>query len=599
MAKKISVSIDLKDLNKLVALSKQAKGQIKSTASSGTKDFERLKSAIDPAYRAQKLFSDQLKVLNAQRSKMGDDQYNKYLKMIQINAKQAGISINQFGQIASVNTRKMKRFGAVGMQQIGYQVQDFAVQVQGGTDKLVALGQQGSQLLGVFGPAGAIAGMILAIGTGLAGAFIAARKAASDANNVFADFDKQLKQAGETAKGVSQDLAVLKGGFQDVTEMILDQSVKRAEEVLKKAQDSKMGSGGGSGYASLARKQYQAAIDSAKEELRLAKEKLNKFIEERKEKAKILELAELTNYRDKERTTDLAELLRLKYKNRRLAREEVRDQELFLQGLETQHMEQGVINGLKGRELEVAKQFVETYKFKLSLEKRGVEYGSEHYQNIMEQFEAIQSYKLAAYDRKEAEKAIAEEQKKQLARFKELQREAKRLNAIQTDSEKLGASIANSFETAMMSMVDGTMSVKDAFKSMTVAIIKDLYKIYVVKKITGMITSAFAGGDAALSGPQHGGGRANGGPVQGGRSYTVGERGPEIFTPAISGTITPNSGGGGGSGTTIVQNINVSTGVQQTVRSEIRQMMPQIADSAKGAVLDAKRRGGSYGRAMA
>ena len=66
----------------------------------------------------------------------------------------------------------------------------------------------------------------------------------------------------------------------------------------------------------------------------------------------------------------------------------------------------------------------------------------------------------------------------------------------------------------------------------------------------------------------------------------------------MSGTITPNSGGGGGA-TTIVQNINVSTGVQQTVRAEIRQMMPQIADSAKGAVLDAKRRGGSYGRAMA
>ena len=209
MAKKISVSIDLKDLNALVKLSQQAKSSIKSTATSGTKDFERLKNAIDPAYRAQKMFSDQLKVLNAQRKAMGDDQYNKYLKMIQINAKQAGISINQFGQIASVNTRKMKRFGAVGMQQVGYQVQDFAVQVQGGTDKLVALGQQGSQLLGVFGPAGAIAGAILAVGTGLAGAVIAARKAAAEANDVFADFDKQLKQAGETAKAVTQDLSLI------------------------------------------------------------------------------------------------------------------------------------------------------------------------------------------------------------------------------------------------------------------------------------------------------------------------------------------------------------------------------------------------------
>jgi hypothetical protein len=57
---------------------------------------------------------------------------------------------------------------------------------------------------------------------------------------------------------------------------------------------------------------------------------------------------------------------------------------------------------------------------------------------------------------------------------------------------------------------------------------------------------------------------------------------------------------GGGMGTVIVnQTINVSTGVQQTVRAEIKQLMPQIAESAKSAVVDAKRRGGSYGRAFA
>ena len=65
------------------------------------------------------------------------------------------------------------------------------------------------------------------------------------------------------------------------------------------------------------------------------------------------------------------------------------------------------------------------------------------------------------------------------------------------------------------------------------------------------------------------------------------------------GQITSNSKSGIGSGVTIVQNINVSTGVQQTVRAEIRQMMPQIANSAKAAVVDAKRRGGSYGKAFA
>ena len=56
---------------------------------------------------------------------------------------------------------------------------------------------------------------------------------------------------------------------------------------------------------------------------------------------------------------------------------------------------------------------------------------------------------------------------------------------------------------------------------------------------------------------------------------------------------------GGGDTVTVNQTINVTTGVQQTVRTEIKQLMPQIAESAKAAVVDAKRRGGSYGRAFA
>jgi hypothetical protein len=236
MAKKISVSIDLKDLNNLVKLAKQAKGQIKSTASSGAKDFKKLKSAIDPAYRAQKMFSDQLKVLNAQRKNIGDDQYNKYLKMIQINAKQAGISINQFGQVANVNTRKMKRFGAVGMQQVGYQVQDFAVQVQGGTNAMVALGQQGSQLLGIFGPYGAIAGMILAIGTGLAGAFMAAKKAGDATANSLVTYAESVKSARDKTKQLKLENYRLANSFRTVEEAQLDVTKKNLEQRLKEAE---------------------------------------------------------------------------------------------------------------------------------------------------------------------------------------------------------------------------------------------------------------------------------------------------------------------------------------------------------------------------
>jgi hypothetical protein len=46
-----------------------------------------------------------------------------------------------------------------------------------------------------------------------------------------------------------------------------------------------------------------------------------------------------------------------------------------------------------------------------------------------------------------------------------------------------------------------------------------------------------------------GGFRASGGPVSSGSSYIVGEKGPELFTPTSSGSITPNNALGGGGNT--------------------------------------------------
>ena len=58
-----------------------------------------------------------------------------------------------------------------------------------------------------------------------------------------------------------------------------------------------------------------------------------------------------------------------------------------------------------------------------------------------------------------------------------------------------------------------------------------------VKGISGAIENIF------------GGGRAAGGPVSGGTTYLVGEKGPELFTPGSSGNIIPNNRLGGGGGT--------------------------------------------------
>jgi len=56
-----------------------------------------------------------------------------------------------------------------------------------------------------------------------------------------------------------------------------------------------------------------------------------------------------------------------------------------------------------------------------------------------------------------------------------------------------------------------------------------------------------------------GGARASGGPVQSGKTFLVGEKGPELFTPSSSGNIIPNNKlSNGGGGVTVVVNGDVS-----------------------------------------
>ncbi|QHJ83401.1 MAG: hypothetical protein [Bacteriophage sp.] len=73
------------------------------------------------------------------------------------------------------------------MQQAGYQVQDFIVQVQGGQSALVAFSQQGSQLAGAFGPGGAVIGAVLALSTVVAGALITSLNGGKNAMDALKD----------------------------------------------------------------------------------------------------------------------------------------------------------------------------------------------------------------------------------------------------------------------------------------------------------------------------------------------------------------------------------------------------------------------------
>ena len=66
-----------------------------------------------------------------------------------------------------------------------------------------------------------------------------------------------------------------------------------------------------------------------------------------------------------------------------------------------------------------------------------------------------------------------------------------------------------------------------------------------------------------------GGGKATGGPVSGGTTYLVGERGPELFTPSGSGNIIPNNRLGGGAAAVFNITVNGAIDPEGTARTII------------------------------
>jgi hypothetical protein len=124
--------------------------------------------------------------------------------------REAGRAAEYHQQQVGFAGKKVNRMG-MQMQQAGYQVGDFAVQLQGGTNAAVALGQQGAQLLGIFGPAGAIAGAALAITTAFIAPLLSARKAAQD-------FVEELKE-------VTKELDLLRSGAASAGTLSLNQQI--------------------------------------------------------------------------------------------------------------------------------------------------------------------------------------------------------------------------------------------------------------------------------------------------------------------------------------------------------------------------------------
>jgi lambda family phage tail tape measure protein len=197
-----------------------------------------------------------------------------------------------------------------------------------------------------------------------------------------------------------------------------------------------------------------------------------------------------------------------------------------------------------------------------------------------------------------------------------LDEQQKVLDKAKEQQKEIGDLISSSMEDAFMSIVDGTKSVKDAFKSMAASVISELYRILVIKKIVGGITGflgfadggVFSGGSVVPSakGNAFYGGNvipfANGGvvsspmtfPMTGGKTGLMGEAGPEAIMPLKRGkggklgVVAENNGN-----VVINQSFNFSANGDESVKKIIAQAAPQIAQMTKTSIINDRRRGGS------
>lgn len=174
--------------------------------------------------------------------------------------------------------------------------------------------------------------------------------------------------------------------------------------------------------------------------------------------------------------------------------------------------------------------------------------------------------------------------------------------AIDTSSQKIKefenrvASLKQSTASNLGSVTADLMRSKKSFGDWMQSVVKYIaeviIKIQILKAVAGGSLSPLGG--SFLTGFTSGLFRASGGSVSSDQPYIVGERGPELFIPRVSGTIIPNTklaGAGIGGGININNNIEISGmdfGDKQTLKNIIQALSDQIAQKTAVAVNFAK-----------
>ena len=165
--------------------------------------------------------------------------------------------------------------------------------------------------------------------------------------------------------------------------------------------------------------------------------------------------------------------------------------------------------------------------------------------------------------------------------------------ALDRKFEQIGKSIEDGIVQNLADAVEGTQTLAEAAVNVLNQLKRKLIEVAIQNAISGLNIGGQVGDffeDVF---------KAEGGPVNRGRPYIVGERGPEMFVPNTSGSIVPNNSLGGG-GASVVNNISVSVDASGSAVSgsdaSASELGQQIAIAIQSELINQKRAGGLLAR---
>ena len=549
-------------------------------------EVERLRLKYDQIYASSQLYESSLNELNrvhmlgitsTKQHEAAVESLNAEYQAFQNGVARVGNRFAEYNNIMQQSQKGLARYGVV-MQQTGYQVGDFLVQVQSGTNAFVAFGQQATQLAGLLTMSmnpkivalGAALSIVIPLVTAVAAAFM-----------------RTAEDSEKATKAVDQQKAAYDRLLDTIRQIRLE---------------NQMAASGAFSLIEQENLNELSMLEGRRLLLMIQRDEIQRQINENLEISRQGEVDALNAQIAQNEATQ---------EQLRLALETLRQQEAEKIARE---FAKRAAEGLRGVMYDIAAMdltgpfddLIESIKEAVrQAQKLPMSTGNMNWATTQLGF-TMRGQDLIPPESAFGDGGKSGGVKRQTQLRKEIEL-TKELTQAEKERQSIVQSVESSLENGFMSMIEGTESVKDAFKKMAAEIIKELYRVLVVQRMIGGISGSIGFLGGAITGTPSTGTLglpkfATGGSMMPNRPYLVGEHGPELVIPRHSGTVVnANQTAGamsGGGDITVQNNITVTGSDAAMVRAEVAKMIPQITNATKAAVIDAKQRGGQMAAAF-